>query len=273
MAASNRCIGALASKLGGCLARLLFRMLALLKTLILPPANLLLLGLAGLALRRRHPRWGYALVAGALGLLYVLSTPLFSSFCLSLLEEPYVDPLGRPEAQAIVALGGGTNGWAPEYGADVVNHLTMTRIRYAARLQRASGKPLLVSGGSVSGETLAEAQQMRAVLVDEWNVPVRWTEERSVDTLTNAVESYRILAPLGITTVFLVTHAWHIPRARLAFEHAGFTVIAAPTAFSQPEPFDPRLLDFLPRSKALLDSYYFWHEVLGYLAYGVRIRL
>jgi uncharacterized SAM-binding protein YcdF (DUF218 family) len=248
-------------------------MLALIKTLLLPPANLLLLGLAGLALRRRYPRWSYALTAGALGTLYLLATPFFSSLCLSLLEAPYVDPLDRTESQAIVVLGGGTWGWAPEYGTDVVNQMTLTRIRYAAKLQRASGKPLLVSGGSVSGETLAEAQQMRAVLVDEMNVPVRWTEERSVDTLTNAVESYRILAPLGITTVFLVTHAWHMPRARLAFEHAGFAVIPAPTAFSQPEPFDPTLLDFLPRARALLDSYYFWHEVLGYLAYSIRIRL
>jgi uncharacterized SAM-binding protein YcdF (DUF218 family) len=248
-------------------------MLALIKTLLLPPANLLLLGLAGLALRRRYPRWSYALTAGALGGLYLLATPFFSSLCLSLLEAPYVDPLDRTESQAIVVLGGGTWGWAPEYGTDVVNQMTLTRIRYAAKLQRASGKPLLVSGGSVSGETLAEAQQMRAVLVDEMNVPVRWTEERSVDTLTNAVESYRILAPLGITTVFLVTHAWHMPRARLAFEHAGFAVIPAPTAFSQPEPFDPTLLDFLPRARALLDSYYFWHEVLGYLAYSIRIRL
>ncbi|MPZ43883.1 MAG: YdcF family protein [Betaproteobacteria bacterium] len=248
-------------------------MLALVKTLILPPANLLLLAMAGLALRRRYPRWGYGTAAVALGLLYLISTPIVSSFCLSLLEEAYVDPLAEPGAQAIVALGGGTNEWAPEYGTDVVNSLTMTRIRYAAKLQRASGKPLLVSGGSVRGDTLAEAQQMRAVLVDEMNVPVRWTEERSVDTFTNAVESYRILAPLGITTVYLVTHAWHMPRARLAFAHAGFTVIPAATAFSQTEPIDPSLLDFLPRASALMKSYYFWHEVLGYLAYSVRVRL
>jgi uncharacterized SAM-binding protein YcdF (DUF218 family) len=247
-------------------------MLALVKTLVLPPANLLLLGIAALALRRRYPRWSYGTAAVALGLLYLISTPIISSFCLSLLEEAYVDPLARPGAQAIVALAGGTDQFAPEYGTDVVNPLTMTRIRYAAKLQRASGKPLLVSGGSVRGDTLAEAQQMRAVL-EEMNVPVRWTEERSVDTFTNAVESYRILAPLGITTVYLVTHAWHMPRARLAFAHAGFTVIPAPTAFSQTEPINPTLLDFLPRASALMKSYYFWHEVLGYLAYSVRVRL
>jgi uncharacterized SAM-binding protein YcdF (DUF218 family) len=247
-------------------------MLALIKALLLPPGNLLLLALVGLGVRRRHRRLGYGLAAAAAGLLYILCTPYFSTLCLSSLEEPYVDPLARAEADAIVALGGGTAGFAPEYGTDVANHFSLARARYAARLQRASGKPLLLAGGSVGGDTEPESRQMRTFL-DEMQVPVRWTEERSVDTFTNALESYRILAPLGITTVYLVTHAWHIPRARLAFEHAGFTVIAAPTGFASADATDLRLLDFVPSAKGLLTSYYFWHEVLGYLAYSLRMRL
>jgi uncharacterized SAM-binding protein YcdF (DUF218 family) len=115
---------------------------------------------------------------------------------------------------------------------------------------------------------------MRTVLVDEMHVPVRWTEERSVDTFTNALESYRLLAPLGITRIYLVTHAWHVPRARLAFEHAGFTVVPAPTGFTRPQPNRSlKVLDFVPRPSAVTNSYYFWHEVLGYLVYSVRVRL
>ena len=246
-------------------------MLTLLKALVLPPGSLLLLGMAGLALRRRWPRLGFGLAAVALGLLDALSTPLVAGFCLSLLEAPYTDPLGRTDGDAIVAIGGGTVGWAPEFGTDVANPLTLVRLRYAARLQRASGKPLLLSGGSVRGDTVAEAQQMRAVL-DEMGVPARWTEERSVDTFTNAQESYRVLAPVGITTIYLVTHAWHMPRARLAFEHAGFTVIPAPTGFTSGKTIQVNADDFLPRASALLNSYYFWHEVLGYLAYRLRMR-
>lgn len=255
-------------------------MLSVLKALALPPGSLLIAAVAGLLLRRRFARLGHGLAIASVVLLYVLSTPAFSSFCLALLEEPYTDPLQRP-AEAIVALGGGTRGFAPEYGTDALNHMSIARIRYAARLQRASGKPLLVSGGSVRGRTIPEAELMRAFLVEEMNVPVRWIENRSVDTFTNATESYRILGPLGITTVYLVTHAWHIPRARLAFEHAGFTVIPAPTEFTreddgaaargQASGFE--LLDFLPRVSALANSYYFWHEVVGYLAYLVRMRL
>jgi uncharacterized SAM-binding protein YcdF (DUF218 family) len=125
----------------------------------------------------------------------------------------------------------------------------------------------------VSGETAPEAEQMRAILSDEMRVPVRWVEPHSRDTFSNASESYRILAPLGIRTIYLVSHAWHMPRARLAFEHAGFEVIAAPTGFSSFDAGELGIHDFLPRASALLSSYYFCHEVLGYLAYWVRARI
>jgi uncharacterized SAM-binding protein YcdF (DUF218 family) len=248
-------------------------MQAFVKALLLPPSGLLLAAVAGLLVMNRWPRFGRRLCAVAVGLLYVLSTPLFGNASLSLLEEPYVDPLVRGTADAIVALGGGSAGMAAEYGADAVNAISMARLRYAAHLQRRAGKPLLLSGGSVSGDTTAESQQMLAVLATEMHVPVQWTEERSVDTYTNALESRRILAPLGIRRIYLVTHAWHMPRARLAFEHAGFAVVPAPTDFHEADYRKIRPADFLPQAAGLLKSYYFFHEVLGYLVYSVRIRL
>jgi uncharacterized SAM-binding protein YcdF (DUF218 family) len=130
-----------------------------------------------------------------------------------------------------------------------------------------------VSGGVVRGPTSPEAEQMRGILVDEFGVTVEWLETASRDTFTNATESARILAPHGIRTIYLVTHAWHIPRARFAFEAAGFEVIAAPTGFpgvARDNSF--KGLDFLPRASALLNSYYFCHEVLGYVAYWLRAR-
>lgn len=242
-----------------------------LKALLLPPGILVVLGLVGLWLARRHRRLGERIVALALGALYVLSTPLFAGWALGLLCPPYTDPRSARGAQAIVVLGGGSYGYAPEYGADTVNRLTLMRVRYAARLHAITGKPILVSGASASGETTAEAVQMRAILADELNVPVRWVEDRSTDTLANAVESRRILAPLGIDTVYLVTHAWHVPRARLAFEHAGFAVLPAPTEFHRIA--DVGVGDVLPRASALLNSYYFFHEVLGYAWYWLRTRI
>ena len=245
--------------------------IGLIKAIILPPACLLLLAFAGLWLRRRYARAGMVIAASSLGLLYLLSTPLLSSLALRSLESPYADPRAAQGAQAIVVVGGGTVGPAPEYGSDSVSALTLARVRYGARLQRMTGKPLLVSGGR-NGKTSAEAAQMRAVMVDELNVPVRWMENRSVDTYTNALESHRILGPQGLTRIYLVTHAWHMPRARLAFEHAGFSVIAAPTSFTRFDFSDLGLGNLLPRASALVNSYYFCYEVLGYAVYMLRIR-
>ena len=69
--------------------------------------------------------------------------------------------------------------------------------------------------------------------------------------------------------MYLVTHAWHMPRARLAFEHAGFQVIAAPTAFTTG--FQTTALDVLPDARALRDSALFFHELIGMLWYRVRL--
>jgi len=248
-------------------------LLSVFKALALPPLSLLLIAMVGLGLRRKRARLGTMLTAISLAGLYICSTPLFGGWSLGLLEDEYVDPKLRTDAQAIVVIGGGTVGFAPEYGADTLNHLSLIRVRYAARLQRATGKPLIVAGGSVSLDTTPEATQMAAMLTEELGVPVRWTESRSRDTFGNAVETGRILGPLGIKTVYLVTHAWHMPRARLAFEHAGFQVLPAPTGFARGSDDPPIVLDFLPRASALLNSYYFFHEVFGYLAYQLRVRL
>lgn len=245
--------------------------MSVLKAILLPPGSLLLLGCLGLWICRRRSRLGKALIAAAFALLYLLSMPLFAGWALGLLSPAYVDPRTQGGVQAIVILGGGTYGFAPEFGTDMVSRLTLMRVRYGARLHALTGRPILVSGGSISDETMPEAEQMRALLVDEFKTPVSWIEDRSRDTFTNALESRRVLEPLGIHTIYLVTHAWHVPRARLAFEHAGFAVVPAPTAFAQVE--DIRLSDFLPRASALLNSYYFLHELVGYCWYWLRMRL
>lgn len=244
-----------------------------LKELLIPPGGLLVIALVALLVRRRLPRTsGWTLTVCLVG-LYVLSTPIFGSLALSSLQPEFVDPTRRFRGiQAIVLLGGGSEGEAPEYGGDNVKPMTLVRLRYAAKLQRATGLPLLVSGGVVTEEQTSEAEQMRKALTEELNVPVRWIEPRSVDTFTNAQESAKILKAAGVTRVFLVTHAWHIPRARLSFEHAGLEVIPAPTGFASYDWADMRLGDFLPRPSAFLNSYYFFHEVIGYAVYALRTR-
>ena len=90
----------------------------------------------------------------------------------------------------------------------------------------------------------------------EFGVSATWVEEGSNNTLENARLTSAMLERAGIKTIYLVTHAWHMPRARMAFERAGFNVIPAPTAYRTHVRVTP--LDFVPNARALEDSAIFF---------------
>lgn len=240
-----------------------------LAALILPPGLLIGVLLAGLALARSRPRAGRRVIGAALAGLYLLSMPLVAQNLLVAWEGPPAPQPASPDAQAIVVLGGGKYVLAPEYGGDTVLGATLVRLRYAARLHRQTGLPLLVSGGSPEGGAVSEAQAMRDALLRDFAVAVRWTEDGSANTLANARLSYALLSAQGIRTIYLVSHAWHLPRAQLAFERAGFRVIPAPTAYTTH--YRRTVLDLLPSAGALRDSAVFCHELLGTVWYRVRL--
>ena len=239
--------------------------------LLMPLGIVLVLLLTALLMTWRWPLLAWRPTLIACVLLYALSTQFVADGLLYMLEPAPRDPAADPSGQAIVVLGGGTYYKAPEYGGDTVRPQTLARLRYAARLQRALGKPVLVTGGSPEGSLVGEGQLMKVVLQQDFQVPVQWVEQRSNNTLENARLSYRLLKPAGIERVYVVTHAWHMPRARLAFERAGFAVIPAPTGFATR--FELTVVDFLPRVEALHDSSRFFHEIAGIVWYYVRFLL
>jgi uncharacterized SAM-binding protein YcdF (DUF218 family) len=241
----------------------------LISVFLLPPLNLLLVGTLGVMLWYKRPRIARMLIATSLALLWLASTPYVADAGLRLLEgEPKaLDP--RTQAgEAIVVLGGGTYFNAPEYGGDTVSGTTLLRLRYAARLQRETGKPILVSGGAPLGNAVSEARQMKVVLEEEFKVPVQWIEDASANTFESARFSFQELKPLGIKRIYLVTQAWHMPRAVRAFQSAGFEVIPAPTAYTTH--YETTLLAFLPSASALHDSQIFMHEAIGLLWYRLK---
>lgn len=173
------------------------------------------------------------------------------------------------DAQAIVVLGAGRIRNAPEYGMqDIPGPGALQRLRYAATLQRETGLPLLVTGGSPDGSSESEAAIMARVLEHDFSVPVKWQEELSNNTAENAQFSSRILRAAGIHRILLVTDAMHMPRAKRVFEQAGLDAVPAPTIFisAGPRTFD----DFLPNG--LRDASYALHEWLGLAWYSVRHR-
>jgi len=239
------------------------------KAVILPPGILILLALIGVGLVKASPRFGKWLAGMAMLALLALSLPIVAGSLIRTLEPRYKDPALDGRGGAIVVLGGGTNARAPEYGRDTVGAESLRRLRYAAHLHKRTKKPILVTSGNPAGLDSTEAAQMQAVL-REFGVPVVWVEDQSNNTLENARFSQRILSKAGIKTVYVVTNAWHMPRAVFAFEQSGFTVIPAPTAYKTHVRMTA--LDFVPSAYALADSSQYFHEVAGLAWYRLKFR-
>lgn len=236
----------------------------ILSALILPPAGPLILAALGLLLVRRHPRLGRALAWAGLLCLYLLSVPAVTSPLLASLQSaPVLAPARLREAQAILVLGGGRYRNAPEYRGDTASGLTLERVRYGARLARASGLPLMVAAGAPHGGR-PEADIMADMLKQEYGVAVRWAESASRDTRENARFSAPLLRNAGVSRVVLVTHAWHMRRALAEFEAAGLQVIPGPTGFVGTGSLGA--VDFFPSQRGFVQGYYATREWLGILA-------
>ena len=246
----------------------------LLKTLLLPPVGLFWLVLAGLLAWRR--RWARRLGLAAVAALLAMSLPLVSNGLMRGLEPyPPLDPAAvrHPDVDAIVVLGAGRYTGAPEYGGDTLGSLTLQRVRYGAWLQRRSGLPLVVSAGSPPDESPPLARLMARTLREEFQVPVALVEDRSRTTRQNARFTAELLRRRGWQRVWLVSHAWHLPRAVAAFRQAGIQAIPAPTAFDHHDEPEYELYDFLPAAWALNQSYFALHERIGRLWYLLLDRL
>ncbi|AGZ33438.1 MAG: YdcF family protein [Pseudomonas sp.] len=242
------------------------------KQWLMPPGILFLLLLAAWWLRARRPRLAALCFAVGLGGLWLMSLPAVVQESARLLEtEP---PLAVGEwaglasrADAIVVLGAGRERGDPAWGGgDQPSALALERMRVAARLAKASGLPVLTSGGLHYGTPPSEAQLMADRLQEDFAVGVKWKEEASRTTWENAQLSARLLQPLGIRRVVLVTQAWHMQRSRWSFEQAGFEVVVAPMGFlgrDHARPFG----GLLPESRAVWQSGQLLNEAVGLLGY------
>lgn len=238
--------------------------------LVVPPVNLLPLGLAGLALSWRWPRFGRFVVAVSLIGLLVFSLPVTSRTLIASLEWSL--PRAPPERPptAIVILGGDA-GYGTDEGLETglgIGALTLERMRAGALLQRRTGLPVLASGGELEKGEEPIAAQMAGSLRDEFGVTVRWVEPASDDTWQNAQFSAAMLHAAGIDSVYLVSHAWHLRRAAMAFAHFGIATTPAPLRFDRPPRFG--FDEFMPHATAMLSSYFALHEWIGCVYYALR---
>ena len=90
---------------------------------------------------------------------------------------------------------------------------------------------------------------------------------RVTDTRENAARTVPLLKQAGVTRILLVTHGWHMPRARRTFEQ-----VAGGTVKVQPAPMglaalrnDNPALDWLPTSAGYESVRTALRELIGLL--------
>jgi uncharacterized SAM-binding protein YcdF (DUF218 family) len=246
--------------------------------LLLPPGGLILLALLGLIFWKRL--WGRGLVVLSLLCFWLLATEPVRDQLLSPLENKYpalqVDRLPADLISegklAIVLLGGGVYGKAPEYGGrDMLTGHAMLRTVYAADLALDTGLNVYSTGGAI----YPELTEPEGLIMQRWLVRLGVPRERThaetaaKNTWENAANIAMLLKEKGIKQIVLVTTAWHMPRSVRVFESHGLQVIAAPCAYVvERGPYDLR--SYLPHWGVLSASGDALHEYLGLLWYRLR---
>lgn len=251
---------------------MIYMLSKLLPLIVYPLGFSMMLSLMALLLMWKGRKTAAQVILGtAIVLLWVCSTPRFADWITGTLEAefPPLSITSVPEADAIVLLGGMTNGIVPGTGmADLSGEVD--RLLHAVALYKAGKAPLLLlTGGNAPGyepEAISMNKLLLALGIPEQAMVL---EEKSRNTWQNAEYSSRILQQRGIHRILLVTSAYHMARASVEFSRQGLVVIPAATDYQVLET-PHSLLDWLPQAAALKGSTTSIKEYLGRVIGYVR---
>ncbi|MEO3471554.1 YdcF family protein [Roseomonas sp. CAU 1739] len=238
----------------------------LLTSILLPPLLMILAAAAGGVLAWRRARGAAALVLFASLVTMLLATPLVSGLLERSLELERSTGAPASQPEAIIILGAEIA--RDRDGAPDVGPLTLERLRAGAKLQRATGLPVLVTAGVQQTGEPSLGRLMARSLETDFGVPVRWVEEAAADTHENATFGTTMLRQSGIASAYLVTHGWHMQRALESFTRLGMPVTAMPVRQVPRQRFD--LSGLTPRPDHLAASWFALREWAGRLVYRLR---
>ena len=244
----------------------------LIQVFLFPPGPNLLLGGIGFFIKKKWHLIGKSLIFISFVSLWLLSLPIISWQLMKRLEYQYF-PLQinnflkkNLKNSAIVVLGGGEEP-APEYEKNrAVSEATLHRLSFAAYLYHQTNLPIIVSGGGQKNASYTEADLMEEILKNTWRIPIKWKENKSTTTIEESQYLVPFLKKHEIYTIYLVTHAWHIPRSIYIFKNTGINVIPAPMGYTMMST-NQSLLDYLPSIVGLNNSVTALHEYVGLIWY------
>lgn len=175
----------------------------------------------------------------------------------------------KVQGDVIILLGGGVVEGVPDYsGVGRPTDSMLARIVTAVRLQRRLRVPIVVSGGRVLSQGIAEAPVVRRVLVDLGvSDSLVILEPKSRDTHENARYTRDICEKRGFVAPILVTSAFHTKRAILSYRQAGLKVTPFPVGFYTYTGKVYHWDDYLPTHGSLSQTARALKEYLGMVFY------
>ncbi|OGT39877.1 MAG: hypothetical protein A3E81_01790 [Gammaproteobacteria bacterium RIFCSPHIGHO2_12_FULL_36_30] len=244
---------------------------------ILPPGlNLLLMGV-GLIFLTRTQYLGKSLIAISGISFWLFCTPAVAQLLINYLQEQYprlqVGQITKKKSSAIIVLGGGHTISTETSSGYILSGSTEFRLRYAVYLYRHTHFPIIVSGGATHKSSPAESHFMKVEMKNYFKTPVAWQENQSINTRDEGNLMVPILEKHNIRIAYLITNAWHMPRAmytfHYSFRHTDIKIIAAPMGYSTFQR-NQGVLNFLPSLGGLDTSELAIHEYIGILAYRLN---
>lgn len=221
--------------------------------------------------RSRAFRLRYWAMLGA-GLFYLLSLPAIPAVLEVWLESRYpvrqVTEADSSPDNVIIVLTAGWLRYTRDGYEQKLGEAGWERTVAAVALRKRIGGRILFSGaptpdgkGSAAG-TMAEFAKLLGVPADALLV-----EPAALNTHENLLFSKRLLGP-GVHRVWLLTSAFHLPRAVAAAQGEGMEVIPFPCDFRADEGLD--WTAFLPGNAARPALERSLHELVGMAAYRWR---
>ena len=204
--------------------------------LMLPPASVLMLVVAGaLLMRLKYRKSGKTLIIVSLSALYLLSTSLAANLLIGPLERVYPTlPENLKDIDAVVVLSSGAKDLSHVGLGQVPGSESLKRLVHGIKIYRRFEVPrLVICGGAADpakpgvslGGVMAQAALDLGVSRDDLIL-----EEESKNTYEGALNLIRILK--NGKRIILVTHARHMGRSILLHHRAGFEVIPAPSDYT-----------------------------------------
>lgn len=230
---------------------------------LLPPGLVFLFLATGLVVARVFKkRWTLPILSLALVMAWIGATPALAKVLMSwhvsslkpLVKAQLTGSSLQKNTAAIVVLGLGEVSNGREYGQYSLRSESYERLRYGIYLSRLVPLDILYSGGQLPADAsgsdptqFSEAAVASRTARSDFNATLRWTETKSITVRESAKQVKTLLQNENIKAVYLVAHAWKLPRAVQAYEAAGLTVIPAPVDF--PDKSDFIISDFFPTSE------------------------